>query len=481
MSFETSDLTSLSWLHNLNIMDNLSSVSGTAPPTPPASPQPDHLLGMMGCMTSGGSGRGLFTSSSLSAHHIKDNGVRYGNHHSKRPSSSTSSSSISSLSSSTSSSVAKEEEKEIDYKTVGDVKPPYSYASLICMAMKTNKHKMTLSSIYKWIKENFLYYRNADPSWQNSIRHNLSLNKCFIKIPRSKDEPGKGGFWRLDPAFESKLDDNSLKKKRLGLGMNKKNSSRNGGGRSGGSNKSRKSCDRQLEEACMSIIDEMSMASVAILPPMEHQFGLGPTAECNTNVDLFNNATWGGFRDSDLFFDQLSVPSCTSTADPTGTFCNTNSTASISGGIEFSPVSMPASTDIDDVEELFGCCAEENSNDCSCSDLLMTDANTSLDLTIYGQVSQQSQQSADCWIKYVDYPSTTETALSAEPYSYSDLILGLNLHQQQSLMMDSNVQYFNPSLSGHWDNELGNANNHRVLSILEPGLDFEGLIDLDNL
>ena len=78
--------------------------------------------------------------------------------------------------------IIKEEEKEIDYKTVGDIKPPYSYASLICMAMKTNQHKMTLSSIYKWIKENFLYYRNADPSWQINFRRKIILLRCYIII-----------------------------------------------------------------------------------------------------------------------------------------------------------------------------------------------------------------------------------------------------------------------------------------------------------
>ena len=134
---ETSDLTSLSWLHNLNIMDNLS--VATAPPTPPASPLPGDVR--------------------------KDAGKFGGAAGAKR----SGAGSLASL---------KEEEKEIDYKVVGDVKPPYSYASLICMAMKTNKHKMTLSSIYKWIKENFLYYRNADPSWQ--VNRTLFILKTHL-------------------------------------------------------------------------------------------------------------------------------------------------------------------------------------------------------------------------------------------------------------------------------------------------------------
>ncbi|KAK7112144.1 hypothetical protein V1264_011642 [Littorina saxatilis] len=103
----------------------------------------------------------------------------------------------------------------VDYKTNPYVKPPYSYATLICMAMKeTKKHKITLSAIYNWITDNFMYYRMADPSWQNSIRHNLSLNKCFEKVPRRKDEPGKGGFWRINPDYSDMIENGIFKKRR---------------------------------------------------------------------------------------------------------------------------------------------------------------------------------------------------------------------------------------------------------------------------
>ncbi|ORZ16231.1 fork head domain-domain-containing protein [Absidia repens] len=81
-----------------------------------------------------------------------------------------------------------------------NIKPPYSYAAIIAQAINScTEKKMTLSSIYAYITHQYPYYQMTQNGWQNSIRHNLSLNKAFIKVPRQKDEPGKGAFWAIDP------------------------------------------------------------------------------------------------------------------------------------------------------------------------------------------------------------------------------------------------------------------------------------------
>ena len=150
-------LTSLNWLQNLNIMK-------MANPTPPASPQPDQPDGLHhqytpsmqvnpnAVLNMAGGSAAVPTIQIKQEPGLNNVGVA--------PPRITPFMDM--VAPSTSPGLDK-----IDYKTNPCVKPPYSYATLICMAMKeTKKNKITLAGIYTWITENFMYYKVADPSWQ---------------------------------------------------------------------------------------------------------------------------------------------------------------------------------------------------------------------------------------------------------------------------------------------------------------------------
>jgi hypothetical protein len=78
-------------------------------------------------------------------------------------------------------------------------KPQHSYIGLIAMAILSSpESKLVLSDIYQYILDNYPYFRSRGPGWRNSIRHNLSLNDCFIKAGRSAN--GKGHYWAIHPA-----------------------------------------------------------------------------------------------------------------------------------------------------------------------------------------------------------------------------------------------------------------------------------------
>lgn len=84
------------------------------------------------------------------------------------------------------------------------VKPPHSYATMITQAiLSTPEGVILLADIYKFISSNYAYYRFAKSGWQNSIRHNLSLNKAFEKVPRKPNEPGKGMKWRINAEYQN--------------------------------------------------------------------------------------------------------------------------------------------------------------------------------------------------------------------------------------------------------------------------------------
>lgn len=94
-------------------------------------------------------------------------------------------------------------------------KPPYSYIALIAQAIENSPgKKCTLANIYQYIMTTFPFYKDNRMGWQNSIRHNLSLNDCFVKLSRDDKKGGKGHYWTLDPKCKDMFVNGSFLRRR---------------------------------------------------------------------------------------------------------------------------------------------------------------------------------------------------------------------------------------------------------------------------
>ena len=103
--------------------------------------------------------------------------------------------------------------QDISYHSTDEEKPTQSYIGLIGKAILSSpQQKLVLGDIYSYILTNYPYFRNKGPGWRNSIRHNLSLNDCFVKMGRSPN--GKGHFWAINPINYDDFSRGEFKRKR---------------------------------------------------------------------------------------------------------------------------------------------------------------------------------------------------------------------------------------------------------------------------
>ncbi|XP_014474350.1 PREDICTED: forkhead box protein P1-B isoform X13 [Dinoponera quadriceps] len=92
--------------------------------------------------------------------------------------------------------VQQEIQRNREFYKNADVRPPFTYASLIRQSIIESPEKqLTLNEIYNWFQNTFCYFRRNAATWKNAIRTNLSLHKCFVRY-----EDDFGSFWMVDDA-----------------------------------------------------------------------------------------------------------------------------------------------------------------------------------------------------------------------------------------------------------------------------------------
>ncbi|XP_035026585.1 forkhead box protein Q1a [Hippoglossus stenolepis] len=95
-------------------------------------------------------------------------------------------------------------------------KPPFSYIALIAMAIRDSScGRLTLAEINEYLMKKFPFFRGSYTGWRNSVRHNLSLNDCFLKVLRDPSRPwGKDNYWMLNPQSEYTFADGVFRRRR---------------------------------------------------------------------------------------------------------------------------------------------------------------------------------------------------------------------------------------------------------------------------
>uniref|UniRef100_A0AAF5DEP6 Fork-head domain-containing protein n=1 Tax=Strongyloides stercoralis TaxID=6248 RepID=A0AAF5DEP6_STRER len=208
----------------------------------------------------------------------------------------------------------------------GQAKPPYSYISLITMAIQRSESKMlTLSEIYNWIMDLFPYYRQNQQRWQNSIRHSLSFNDCFVKVPRTPDRPGKGSFWTLHQLCGNMFENGCYLRRQKRFKLQDKESKRSRRIIRSSSNTSPNQQQQQQREVTLKD-DRMISTKQEV-----DNFNNSPTtASPSSNIENISTTNSPGTQLASIIPQQLKSESATTILQPIGTVISTSPTTVIS-------------------------------------------------------------------------------------------------------------------------------------------------------
>jgi len=187
-------------------------------------------------------------------------------------------------------------------------KPPFSYIALIVMAIQNSEaKKMTLNEIYQYLSTHFSFFQGQYQGWKNSVRHNLSLNECFIKLPKAMGKPGKGHYWTIDPNCEFMFEEGSFRRRPRGF---------------------RRKC--QTGQNGSLIIEgeaDESAASTPIATPVPTNSGLNNSStSTNANVQVSSSMT-----NSNPYYHLLSIESNNNNSTALNKASNESSTSSLQG------------------------------------------------------------------------------------------------------------------------------------------------------